>query len=102
MNTKKMLLFAAIAVTLLMLAPAPRAQAHGCYPLWLPFAAAGAALGTAAAIASAPFYPYYGYGPAYYAPPPPPAYYYQPAPRYWLPGHYTPYGAWIPGHWVYR
>ncbi len=101
MNTKKMLLSAAIAVALLMLAPAPRAQAYYGYPLWVPFAAAGAALGAAAVIASAPFCPY-GCGPAYYGPPPQADYYYQPAPRYWLPGHYTPYGAWIPGHWVYR
>jgi hypothetical protein len=50
-----------------------------CNPFSLswPFCIAGAAVGTAAAIATAPFYavaggPYYYYGPPYYAP----AYYY--------------------------
>ena len=47
------------------------------FPLSWPFCIAGAAVGTAAAIATAPFQaaawgPYYYYGPPYYAP----AYYY--------------------------
>ena len=26
---------------------------------------------------------------------------YAPPPYRWLPGHYTPYGAWVPPHWGY-
>jgi len=60
------------------------------FPLAWPFCAAGAIVGTAANIATAPvwlatgapppFYPprYYAPAPAYYAPPPPPYYYYGP------------------------
>jgi hypothetical protein len=94
MSTKKRIAIAAVALaflTIMTSAPA-KAQYYSYNPLLLPFAVAGAALGTAAAIVSAPFA---------YAPP----VYYAPAPYYaraWIPGHYTPYGAWIPGHWVYR
>ncbi len=61
MKTKKMIVFVAIALAFLMIVPAmpTKARACGWGPLWLPFAIAGAAIGTAAAIASAPFYPYY-------------------------------------------
>ncbi|MGC9195936.1 MAG: hypothetical protein ACP5IL_10835 [Syntrophobacteraceae bacterium] len=102
MSTKKRIVIAVIALAFLTIMTSGPAKAQCCYnPLLLPFAVAGAAIGTAAAIVSAPFQPYYAY-----APPPPPAYYYQtPAPYYsraWMPGHYTPYGAWIPGHWMYR
>lgn len=105
MNTKKMIVFAAIALACLMIVPAVPAQAQCYNPLLLPFAVVGAAVGTAAAIATAPFCPYCA--PVYAAPPPPaPVYYYRPAPAYypgmWVPGHYTPYGAWVPGHWLYR
>ena len=104
MNTKKMMVLAAIGLALIASAPTVPAQAQcpGCCPLWFPFAVVGAVVGTAAAIATAPFCPYCAYGP----PPPAPVYYYHPAPAYhpgfWVPGHYTPYGAWVPGHWTYR
>ncbi|MDR3568901.1 MAG: hypothetical protein P4L43_12810 [Syntrophobacteraceae bacterium] len=106
MNTKKMMVLAAMALAFLIIAPAAPAQAqcYGCNPLLLPFAVVGAAVGTAAAIAGAPFCPYCA--PAYGPPPPAPVYYYRPAreyyPRFWVPGHYTPYGRWAPGHWSYR
>jgi hypothetical protein len=60
------------------------------FPLTWPLCAAGAIVGTAADIATAPiwllsgspppFYPprYYAPAPGYYAPPPPPNYYYPP------------------------
>jgi hypothetical protein len=63
---------------------------------FLPFAVAGAVVGTAAAIATAPFaalagppaYPApYGYGPAPYPYAAPPAY----GPGYYPPGYYSPY-----------
>lgn len=100
------------AVIALGLAAAPLAGAeahrhHHGFPLFLPFVAAGAIVGTAASIATAPFAavaapsPYY-YGapaPSYY--PPSPAYYapgsqpgyYQPEyyqPEYYQPGYYQP------------
>lgn len=70
---------------------------HHFNPLFLPFAIAGAVVGTAAAITTgvlAPGYPaYYGPAPGYCAPA-------ACGPRgVWIPGHYTPYGEWIPGHW---
>ena len=101
---KKITVFAVLVFAFFMTMPAApaKAQCYGCNPLLLPFAVLGAAVGTAAAIASAPFCPYCA--PAYG--PPPPAYYYHPAPvyypRFWVPGHYTPYGGWVPGHWAYR
>jgi len=54
------------------------------FPLFWPFCAAAAVVGTAATIATAPFRavagaPYYGPpGPYYYPPPPPPGAYYPP------------------------
>jgi len=63
---------------------------------------AGAVVGTAAAIVTAPFtYPaYYGPPPAYYAPAPA---YYAPGPyrgeTVWIRGHYNRDGYWVPGHW---
>ena len=85
-----------------------RAEAECCYyfnPLFLPFAVAGAVVGTAAAIVTGvvpgPPYAYPAdYRPAYYAPAP--AYYgpgpYHPRPV-WISGHYNRHGAWVPGHW---
>lgn len=81
------------------------AQAQCCYyvnPLLLPFAVAGAVLGTAATIVTGivPGPPYAYYGPSYYAPPPRyygrPYYYHRPA---WVPGYYDRYGGWVPGYW---
>jgi hypothetical protein len=48
------------------------------FPLTWPFCVAGAVVGTAAAVVSAPFRPYYYYPQRYYAPPPP----YYPPPYY--------------------
>lgn len=79
------------------------AQAECCYfnPLALPFLAAGAVVGTAAALVTGFVPPYPHPYPAYYGPP---AGYY--GPRYyrgpaWAPGHYDRYGRWIPGHRVW-
>ena len=100
----------ALSVIALGLATAPisgaEAHRHHGFPLFLPFIAAGAVVGPAAAIAATPFQavaapaPYY-YGappPSYYAPPPsyyaPPASYYPPGyyqPGYNAPGYYQPY-----------
>jgi hypothetical protein len=64
-----------VGLALLLVFAAGSAQAQpGCCvnPLFLPFAVAGAVLGTAAAVVSAPFHPCASYdGPGYYAPPPP-------------------------------
>ena len=113
MRTGKIVMIALVGFVLLMImTPAP-ARADGyyycCNPLFLPFAVAGAVVGTAAAIVAAPFTPYpYYYGPGYYAPPPPPRYsaapaYYGPGPyprgAVWVPGHFVGSGDWIPGHW---
>ncbi len=112
MKAKKVLVVC-LGLAFLMFFSTSMAQADECCafnPLFLPFAIAGAAVGTAAAIASAPFYPYpyyygpayYGpayYGPAYYPPPPGPYYGYGPRPRVWVRGHNDPNGNWIPGHW---
>jgi hypothetical protein len=75
------------------------AHRHHGFPLFLPFIAAGAIVGTAAAIAAAPFQavatpaPYYYGAPAssYYAPPP--AYY---APGYYQQGYNQP--GYYPGY----
>lgn len=105
-----------ISLVLLLAMTTADAQAQCCYfnPFLLPFAVAGAVVGTAAAITTAvaplpvyPIYPgpYYGPRRAYYAPGP---YYgarpyYGPWPYYsrpiWIRPHYNRYGAWIPGHW---
>ncbi|MGA2732867.1 MAG: hypothetical protein ABSG35_09770 [Syntrophobacteraceae bacterium] len=124
MNTRKIIILASIGLALFMIVPATPANAQGCYycnPLLFPIAVAAAVVGTAAAIATAPFCPYCGpsyYGappppPVHYSapPPPPPAYYsgppaapaYYGAPPYgyrvWIRGHYNKAGAWVPGHW---
>jgi len=110
MKARKIIILASIGLALFMVVPTTSANAEECYycnPLLFPFAVAAAAVGTAAAIVTAPFCPYCGpyyYGPApapvYYGPPgppPPPAHY-----RVWVRGHYDRYGAWVPGHWRYR
>jgi len=76
----------AIAVASAPLTPALAWRHHGG-PFLLPFAIGAAVLGTAAAIATAPFaaiagppapYPGYAYAPAPYYYGPPPGYYYAP------------------------
>jgi len=121
MKLRKIIILTCIGMSLFMLFPITSANAQDCYycnPLLFPFAVVGAAVGTAAAIVTAPFCPYCGpyYGgppppPAYYSPPPA-AYYGSPAPVYysppayhhrvWIRGHYNSYGQWVPGHWRYR
>jgi hypothetical protein len=106
---KKILAGVCIGLALIMVFSTVNARAECCYyvnPLFLPFAAAGLVLGTAAAIATAPFtYPaYYGPAPHYYAPAPayhgPGPAYYGPGPyRAWVRGHYDRDGYWMPGHW---
>ena len=74
MRFPRTMTFAAIAAAIaaLPLASAKAQYYYPCnaFPLTWPFCVAGAAVGTAAAIATAPFgYPYYYYGyPYYYAP----------------------------------
>ncbi len=105
MNMKKIIVVASIGLALFMIFPSARANADECYfcnPLLFPFAVAAAAVGTAAAIATAPFCPYCG--PYYYAPAPAPVYY-GPPPyhhRVWVRGHYNSRGEWVHGHWRYR
>ncbi|MGA2937440.1 MAG: hypothetical protein ABSF52_10130 [Syntrophobacteraceae bacterium] len=106
MNTRKIVILACIGLALFMIVPATpaNAQCYYCNPLLFPFAVAAAAVGTAAAIATAPFCPYCGPH-YYYAPPPAPVYYGAPPPypaRVWIRGHYNRYGAWVPGHWRHR
>jgi len=108
MTIKKIIILASIGLALFMLVPTGSANAQECYycnPFLFPFAVAAAAVGTAAAIVTAPFCPYCG--PYYYAPPPPAPVYYRPGPypyryRAWVRGHYNQYGQWVPGHWRYR
>lgn len=104
-----------VCVVLMLVTTSVSAEAGCGYywnPLLLPFAAAGAVVGTAAAITTAVVAPpYYGYpayyGPRYYAPAPvyygPGPYYSRPGPSYyrpaWVPAHYSGYGYWVPGHW---
>lgn len=82
---KRMALAAALIASLAAL-PFSSADAywrHRGGPWFWPFAAGAAVVGTAAAVATAPFrYPYY-YGA--------PAYYYPPAPAYYYPPAYYPY-----------
>jgi hypothetical protein len=79
---------------------------HGGGIFWGIGALGAAVVGTAAAIATAPFValaprPYYGAPPAYYAPPPayypPPQAYYAPPPAYYAPpGYYAQPGYYGP------
>ena len=105
MNARKIIVLVSIGLALFMIFPATGARADECYfcnPLLFPLAVAGAVVGTAAAIVSAPFCP--TCGPYYYAPAPAPVYYGPPPYRQgaWIRGHYNRYGAWVPGHWRYR
>lgn len=93
MTVKRIATAAAVALAMAAgpTAPALAWHHHRGGPFFLPFAIAGAVVGTAAAIATAPLaavapppapYPAYGYGPppyGYYGPPP--GYYYGPPPR---------------------
>ncbi len=106
MKTRSIIIIASVGLALFMIFPTTGANAEYCYycnPLLFPLAVAGAVVGTAAAIVTAPFCPYCG--PYYYAPPPPPApVYYRPAPygyRAWVRGHNNRNGEWVPGHWRY-
>ena len=76
MKARKLIITACIGLALFMAVPSKSANADGCCccnPLLFPVAVAGAVVGTAAAIATAPFRPWYG--PCYYGPPAPVAYY---------------------------
>jgi hypothetical protein len=103
MRAKKILAGVFIGLACIMVFTTVNVQAQCCYynPLFLPFAVAGAVVGTAAAIVTAPFtYPaYYGPPPGYYAPA---RAYYGPGPYrgdgVWIRGHYNRDGAWVPGH----
>ena len=93
MNWKRIGLSVALVAALAAL-PLSRAEArwHHGFPLFWPFFAGAAVVGTAAAIATAPlraaaYGPYY-YAPYYYAPPPAP--YYPPSPYYGAPYYYGP------------
>jgi hypothetical protein len=102
-----------MSFVILLVFSTTNAQAGGCRnPVLLPFAIAGAVVGTVAAITTAvlpppsPAYPGYG-GPVYQAPPPvyygPPAGYYGPptvrynAGPYWNHNHRA--GYWGHDHW---
>jgi hypothetical protein len=101
-------LILSISLVLLLVLTTVDAQARCCHcfnPLFLPFAVAGAVVGTAAAITTAvvpaPVHAYPVYrGPVY---PVQAGGYYGPGPYYarplWVPAHYNRYGAWVPGHW---
>jgi len=105
---KQKVLILGISLVLFLALAKVDAQAQCCYyynPLLLPFAVAGAVVGTAAAITTAVVpaagYAYPAYSrPGYYAPA---QAYYGRRPYYsrpiWIPAHYNRYGAWIPGHW---
>ena len=98
--TRNQLAFAGLLAAAVVTAPLASASAHGHhqhdFPLFWPFAVAGAVVGTAAAIATAPigaitappaYYAAPAYGPApapYYAPPAP----YYPPPGYYGYGYY--------------
>ena len=118
MKLKGLVLSMSLAAILVLTSVSAQARCGYYYnPLYLPFAVAGAVVGTAAAITTAvvptPPYAYPAYrGPVYYAPAPVqygPGYY-APAPGYygpgryysrpvWIPGHHNRYGYWTPSHW---
>ncbi len=88
MPWKRIALSAALVAALAAL-PFSAAQAyhHRGFPLFWPFVAGAAVVGTAAAIAAAPLR---AVAPPYYYPAPP-APYYAPPPAYYAPGYYPPY-----------
>jgi hypothetical protein len=102
---KKKGLVCSIVLVLLLVLTTVGAQAQ-CYfnPLFLPFAVAGAAVRTAAAITTvvvpAPSYGYPAYYGPYYAPGPG---YYGPRPFYpaspWIGGPRPHHGRWARGYW---
>ena len=97
-----------VGLVLLMVFTTASARAERVYvysPLFLPFAVAGAAVGTAGAIVTGVVPgPHYVYpadsGRVYYEPV---AEYHSPEPvpygAVWVPGYYDRFGDWIPGHW---
>jgi hypothetical protein len=89
-----------IGLAFLMVVTTTNARAERYYyrsPLFLPFAVAGAAVGTAGAIVTGvlpgPHYVYTPPEPVYYAPEP------VPYRAVWVPGHYDRFGEWVPGDW---
>ncbi len=101
MKAMRKIMVMCFGLALLMAFTTTNAQAERYYyhsPLFLPFAVAGAAVGTAGAIVTGviprPYYVYPpDYGPVYYEPAP------VPYAATWVPGHYDRFGDWIPGHW---
>src|SRR5579884_536879 len=87
MEWKRTALSAAL-IAALAAAPLTAAEAHRHhgFPLFWPFVAGAAVVGTAAAIATAPLRAV-AYPPGYYYAPPA---YYPPAPAYYGPGYYAP------------
>ena len=89
MRVRRIVMSAAFAIELAAL-PFSTAKAQyyepcSPFPLALPFCVAGAIVGTAATIATAPFWVLSGMPPyGYYAPP------YYPAPNYYAPAYYAP------------
>jgi hypothetical protein len=107
MNAMRKISVISIALAVLMVLATQNLRAERYVyrsPLFLPFAVAGAAVGTAGAIVTGVVPgPHYVYTPeerVYYAPEP---VYYAPEPvphgAVWVPGHYDRFGDWVPGHW---
>ncbi len=95
---RRRIALSALVVLGLTAAPLAGAQAHRHhgFPLFLPFIAAGAVVGTAVAIATAPFQAIAAPAPYYYGARAPS--YYAPAPGYYAPGYYQP-GYYQPGYY---
>ena len=90
MNWKRIAISVALVAGLAAVPLSPALAWHhhrGFFPLFWPFAAAGAVVGTAGAIATAPVRAVVG-PPAYYYPPPGPNPYYSPYAA--SPSYYTP------------
>jgi hypothetical protein len=100
---KSLVLSISLVSILVFAAVDVQAQCYYGNPLVLPFAIAGAVVGTAAGIMTAIVPPppvYAGYPGPYYAPP---RFYYVPGPYpmrpAWGPGYYQRYGYGYRGHW---